>query len=231
MNEGTDRAAEAISVLVVEDEPEFLGEFARTIAAAPDMRLAGTAETVAEGMALLEGGPCDVLLVDLGLPDGSGLTLIREAACRWPEDCAIMVVSVFGDESHVLAAIEAGATGYLLKDSSPASVLRQIRELYAGGSPISPLIARKLLGRLLPQAGGLTAAAAPVPDGEIKLAESELAVLNYAARGYNFDEVARLMGISRHTVMSYVKRCYRKLQVHSKTEAIYEARRLGLVRE
>ena len=86
----------------------------------------------------------DVLLTDLGLPDGSGIDLIREAARAHP-GTDIMVISVFGDEEHVVASIEAGATGYVLKDSLPEEFVALIRELRAGGSPISPLIARQLL--------------------------------------------------------------------------------------
>jgi DNA-binding NarL/FixJ family response regulator len=220
--------SEPLSILIVEDEPEFRAEFERIIATAADLRVVGSAGSVAAGMALLQCGPVDVLLVDLGLPDGSGLTLIHEALQRWPDRCDVMVVSVFADMTHVLSAIEAGATGYLLKDSSPASFVEQIRDLHAGGSPISPSIARQLLKRLTPVAA--TALAKPASCC-IGLADSERAVLNYAARGYTYDEVAELMGITRHTVMSYVKRCYRKLQVHSKSEALYEARRLGLVED
>jgi DNA-binding NarL/FixJ family response regulator len=218
---------EPLSILIVEDQPEFRGEFERMVAAAPDMRVAGSGGSVADGMALLGKGPFDVLLIDLGLPDGSGLTIIREAVRRWPERSDVMVVSVFADMGHVLSAIEAGATGYLLKDSSQASFVEQIRELHAGGSPVSPIIARQLLGRL---SGAPPSVERRSDRSErIELADSERSVLNYAARGYNYDEVAELMGITRHTVMSYVKRSYRKLQVHSKTEALYEARRLGLV--
>jgi len=220
----------AISVLIVEDKAEFREDFARMVEAAEDLSLAGTAETLAGGLALLDGPPADVLLVDLGLPDGSGLDLIREVTRRppWRESCEVMVVSVFADEAHVMAAIEAGASGYLLKDSSPASFTQQIRELHAGGSPVSPVIARKLLARLgvPPQE---TAGAAQ--EETVALAESERAVLQYASRGYSYDEVAKMMGVTRHTVQSYVKRSYLKLQVHSKTEALYEARRLGLVRD
>lgn len=216
-----------ISILIVEDKPEFLSEFSRMVSTAPDLHLAGTATTLAGGLALLDGEPADVLLVDLGLPDGSGLELIRELARRplWRERCEVMVVSVFADEAHVMAAIVAGASGYLVKDSTPTSFVQQIRELHAGGSPISPVIARKLLGRLAPHS------AAPDADNAVILAESERKVLSYAARGYTYDEVAELMGVTRHTVLSYVKRCYQKLQVHSKTEALYEARRLGLVED
>lgn len=220
----------AISVLIVEDKVEFREDFARMVEAAEDLSLTGAAETLAEGLALLDGPPVDVLLVDLGLPDGSGLDLIREVARRppWRESCEVMVVSVFADEAHVMAAIEAGASGYLLKDSSPASFTQQIRELHAGGSPISPVIARKLLARL----GVPPREKAGDPAQEVvALAESERAVLQYASRGYSYDEVAKMMGVTRHTVQSYVKRSYLKLQVHSKTEALYEARRLGLVRD
>ena len=224
-----------ISILIVEDKAEFREDFARMVEAAEDLSLTGTAVTLAEGLALLDGPPVDVLLVDLGLPDGSGLDLIREVARRppWRESCEVMVVSVFADEAHVMAAIEAGASGYLLKDSSPASFTQQIRELHAGGSPISPVIARKLLARLGVSPQGKNAPPAPGDPAQeiVALAESERTVLQYASRGYSYDEVAKMMGVTRHTVQSYVKRSYLKLQVHSKTEALYEARRLGLVRD
>lgn len=210
-------------MLIVDDLPEFRQAFGDMIAATADMVLAGCSGTVAGGLALLDQGPVDILLVDLGLPDGSGLSLIREAMKRWPDRCDAMVISVFADEHHVLAAIEAGATGYLLKDASPIDVVQQIRELRAGGSPISPVIARRLLQRLAP-------AKVPEPKTEeVSLTEQELAVLSYAAKGFTFDEVGQLLGISRHTVMTYIKRSYQKLQVHSKTEALYEARRMGLL--
>jgi DNA-binding NarL/FixJ family response regulator len=214
----------SITVYIVDDIPEFRLKFAQAIAAAPDLELAGEAANLAEGRALLDRGPVDVLLVDLGLPDGSGLDLIQEASRRWPGQCDIMVVTVFADERHVLAAIEAGATGYLLKDASESDLAAQIRELRAGGSPISPIIARQLLLRLSPSP---TASAAPANGA--RLTEQEQRVLQLASKGYSYDEAARLMNVSRHTVMTYVKRSYQKLQVHSKTQALYEARRLGLL--
>ena len=88
-----------------------------------------------------------MLLVDLQLPDGNGIDLIRAASERLPQ-CEIMVVTVFGDQRHVLDSIAAGATGYLLKDTSAAEIVEQIRVLRAGGSPVSPVIARQLLNRL-----------------------------------------------------------------------------------
>jgi DNA-binding NarL/FixJ family response regulator len=190
---------------------------------AGDLRLVGTAADVPQGLQLLRELRPDVLLVDLGLPSGSGLALIRHAHEHLPQT-DVMVVSVFGDEPHVMASLEAGATGYLLKDARPADVAEQIRTLHAGGSPISPVIARQLLLRLAPEP-------ASAAGGPALLSPQERQVLGYSAKGFSFEEIARMLGVSRHTVMTYVKRSYRKLQVHSKTEAIYEARMLGLVRD
>lgn len=212
-----------VSVLIVEDDERFRAAFAATITGASDLKLAGTASDLPHGLLLLRELRPDVVLVDLGLPSGSGIELIRHAHAHLPQT-DVMVVSVFGDEPHVMASLEAGATGYLLKDTQPADLAEQIRSLHAGGSPISPVIARQLLLRL---AGDL----APAPDGEALLSPQERQVLTYSAKGFSFEEIARMLGVSRHTVMTYVKRSYRKLQVHSKTEAIYEARKLGLVRD
>jgi DNA-binding NarL/FixJ family response regulator len=214
---------ERLSVVIVEDDERFRGAFASMVADAPDMVLAGTAADLPQGLQLLSEKRPDVLLVDLGLPSGSGIELIRFAHDQLP-DTDVMVVTVFGDEPHVMASLEAGATGYLLKDTRAADLTDQIRTLHAGGSPISPVIARQLLVRLGP-------APQPTPGGEPLLSPQERQVLTYSAKGFNFEEIAQMMGVSRHTVMTYVKRSYRKLQVHSKTEAIYEARKLGLVRD
>lgn len=213
----------AISVVVVEDDPGFLAAFAHAIESAEGLRLAGTAATVSQGRALLERAGPDVLLVDLGLPDGNGIELIR--ACRKAHPrCDVMVTTVFGDEAHVIESIEAGASGYLLKDSSSGEIADQIRMLRAGGSPISPVIARRLLTRFVPPT------AAPSRSGA-ELSARELEVLNLITRGFTFDEISKLLAVSSHTVSTYVKRIYAKLEVGSKTEAVYEARKLGLVRD
>lgn len=216
-------SGEPISVLIVEDDERFRAAFAEVVATAPDLRLVGTAADLPQGLLLLRELMPDVLLVDLGLPSGSGIELIRYVHGHLPQT-DVMVVTVFGDEPHVMASLEAGATGYLLKDTQPADLAEQVRALHAGGSPISPVIARRLLQRL-------AAGPAPSGDGDALLSPQERQVLTYSAKGFSFEEIARMLGVSRHTVMTYVKRSYRKLQVHSKTEAIYEARKLGLVRD
>jgi len=212
------------SVLIIEDDLQFRAAFAEAIAGAADLYLAGVADDLPEGLRLLEQNKPDVLLVDIGLPSGSGIQLIRSAHACLPS-CDVMVVTVFGDEHHVLECIEAGATGYLLKDSKAIDIVEQIRSLREGGSPISPSIARRLLKYFVPKSENTADKTAQ----EVSLSEQECRVLSLSAKGYNYEEVADLLGVSRNTVGTYVKRVYRKLQVHSKTEAVYEARKLGLV--
>jgi len=208
------------TVLIVDDDLRLRASFARAVRGAVDLRLVGEADDLPEGLRLLEAMQPEVLLVDIGLPSGSGLELIRHAAKCSPH-CNVMVVTVFAEEQLVVKCIEAGATGYLLKGSSPQDIVTQIRLLVAGGSPISPTIARRLLRRFTVNRS--------VADNSPGLSTQELAVLSMSAKGYSYDEIAHLLKLSGHTVETYVKRIYRKLQVHSKTAAVYEARKLGLV--
>lgn len=221
-----------IRVMLVEDEPGFAERFAAIVRSDPEFELIGVAPNCASARAMLAHTAPDILLADLGLPDGSGIDIIREAAARYPE-CDIMVVSVFGDEDHVLASIEAGAAGYVLKDSIPEEFLGLLRQLRAGGSPITPVIARKLLSRFktdATRASEAKAAAAP-PDGPSVLSPRETEVLTYIAKGFSFNEIAELLGMSAHTVTTHVKRIYQKLAVHSRGEAVYEATQMGLLRQ
>lgn len=221
--------ATAFSVLIVEDQPSFRDAFQHALGSLPDIRLLGIAPDLPQGLRLFDQLRPDVLLVDLDLPGGSGIELIRHAAQTRPQ-CEVMVISVFGDEQHVVASIEAGATGYLLKDSLALDLPGQLRSLRAGGSPISPIIARRLLVRLAPGAPQAMAAL-PADEEVVALSEQESRVLHLAAKGFTFDEIAQFLQVSPHTVMTYVKRVYRKLHVRSKVEAIYEARRLGWLRD
>jgi DNA-binding NarL/FixJ family response regulator len=169
----------------------------------------------------------DVLLVDLGLPDGSGIDMIRAAHKKWPA-CSIMVFTTFGDEQHVMQSLQAGATGYLIKDSSEQSITTEIRNLYQGGSPISPLIARQILIRFMHPPQPLK----PTDNTHrVSLSPREMEVLQLITKGFNYDEIAALLSVSRHTVLTFVRRTYNKLEVNSKAAAIYEARQLGLLHD
>jgi DNA-binding NarL/FixJ family response regulator len=217
------------SVMLVEDDPAFLARFCAIVAGAPELRLMAAVGDLAAARRLLADGAPDVLLTDLGLPDGSGIDLIRETAARYPAT-DIMVISVFGDEEHVVASIEAGATGYVLKDSLPEEFVVLIRELRAGGSPISPLIARKLLKTFRgAKPVGPAPGAGSTAASEAGLTPREAEVLGLVAKGFSFAEVARLLEMSPHTVTAHVKKIYQKLAVHSRGEAVYEATRMGLL--
>lgn len=220
-----------IRVALVEDDVNFQNALMEAIEAAPGMALQGVADTRAQGLQMLEQLQIDVLLVDLGLPDGSGIDVIRAAHTLQP-GCNIMVSTTFGDETNVMQSLEAGAAGYLLKDSEPHKMVGEIRSMYAGGSPISPLIARKILTRFHDDGRPVTPQEQPAADkprAALSLREKE--VLDLITKGFTSDEIAGLMAVSRHTVLTFVRRIYAKLEVNSKAEAIFEARNRGLLED
>jgi len=219
--------AAAIRILLVDDDEAFRESVCAAIARDAGMTLAAQAGNALRAREAIARGQFDVALVDLGLPDGNGIDLIREIARSRP-DVDVMVVTVFGDEAHVLASIEAGATGYLLKRSLADTLGATVRELRAGGSPISPVIARQLLQRFKQGATARAAqAVAVVDDGG--LSEREREVLLFIAKGFTVGEIATMLHLSAHTVATHVKHIYRKLAVHSRTEAVFEAGRMGLL--
>ena len=220
------------SVLVVEDEPEFMRRFSNAVLADPALRLVAVVSTGGAGIAMLDAQVPDVMLVDLGLPDISGVEVIRHAAKHHPQ-CDVLVVTMFGDDQHVMNSIEAGATGYLLKDAVAESIAASIHEVRAGGSPISPSIARRVLARFRLSATPAPtppAAAPSAPPAEASpLTQRETEILRLAAKGLSFDTIGQLTEISPHTVVAHVKNIYRKLAVHSRGEAVYEASQMGLL--
>ncbi|MGB0722838.1 MAG: LuxR C-terminal-related transcriptional regulator [Gammaproteobacteria bacterium] len=172
------------------------------------------------------------------------------AIAREGLDTEAMVITVFGDERHVVDALAAGAGGYLLKDDSYTDIGESIRQLLAGGAPISPAIARHLLKRFQPpshsqsqspplapppaqnpaqprtQPHAQLQAQSPLPE---RLTNREQEILKSIAKGYTAKEIAELEGVTYYTVTTHVKNIYRKLAVNSRTEAIFEAIQLGLI--
>ena len=217
------------SVLLVEDEEQMRSTFADAISASGDFSLVAAVATVKAGKAAFDLYCPDIVLVDLGLPDGSGIEIIRHVSAQ-RSDCLVMVVSVFGDEKNVVASIEAGAVGYILKDAADENFVHAIREMVAGGAPISPGIARHLLAQVRRGTSGRDVASAEiVAHDEVGLSDRESEILNLTAKGYTFPEIAKLLNISGETIKTHIKRVYQKLAVHSKGEAVYEAQRLGLL--
>ena len=214
-------------ILVVDDDDAFRESVCAAIARDDDMVLAAQGNSVAAAREAIAHGDFDVALIDLGLPDGNGIDLIRDISRTLP-DADVMVVTVFGDEAHVLASIEAGATGYLLKRNLTDTLGETVRELRAGGSPISPVIARQLLQRFKRDTPESPQPAATVVD-DGGLSEREREVLLFIAKGFTVGEIANMLHLSAHTVATHVKHIYRKLAVHSRTEAVFEAGRMGLL--
>jgi DNA-binding NarL/FixJ family response regulator len=208
-------------VAVVEDDPPVLTDICAAIVAAEDMELVDSATNFASGQKLVANGGFDVLVCDLGLPDGDGTGLIKMASERQNE-IDIMVLTMFADHQKVLNAIRAGARGYLLKDQPLQNCIDGIREIRAGGSPINPIIARLVLKQLQPN---------PLPSEQMEepLSNRELETLNLLARGFSYSESAGIMNISAHTVATYVKHIYRKLEVNSRAEAVFEASSRGIL--
>jgi DNA-binding NarL/FixJ family response regulator len=222
------------TVLIVEDDDRTRRHLAASIAAHPQLSLAGEAASCAEARRCLDTAAPDVLLTDLGLPDGSGIELIRETRKLHPS-AQIMVITVFGDEQNVIASIEAGASGYLLKDGTTDEITEGVLALLDGGSPMSVSIARHLLRRFQHQAAPPAAEAGPLAPGSATdetaphLTERETEVLRLVSKGLNKPEIARVLEISAHTVSTHVRHIYEKLEVGSQGAAVYEAVQLGLI--
>ena len=218
----------AISVALVEDEIGTRERLVRVLGQTSRLCLAHAAGTAQELLDWLANNSVDVLLVDLGLPDLPGLEVIRRARAMSP-GTEIMVITLFGDEANMMCAFEAGARGYLLKDGTEDDLARHVLNLHAGGSPMTPIIARQLLARLAP-APTSPSTAPPAGAGRYDgLTNREHDILAKLSRGYTYIEVAQLLEIAPSTVQSHVKNIYSKLAVHSKAEAIFEARQLGLL--
>ncbi|RZI80414.1 MAG: response regulator transcription factor [Rubrivivax sp.] len=218
-----------LTVVVVEDNPQTCEFLVSCINAHPQLTVAASFATLASARQWFTRRGADLLLVDLGLPDGSGLTLMREVHARWPQ-CDMLVVSMFGDEVNVVASIEAGAVGYVHKDDEAADIAETLLAVKGGASPISPMIARHLLLRMRPTAPE-PAAAVSQAVAAVALSPREQEVLQHIARGLAYAEIARLQGVTVHTVQTHIKKLYGKLAVHSRSEAVFEANRLGLLND
>jgi DNA-binding NarL/FixJ family response regulator len=215
-----------IRVAIIEDDPRMSARLVTAINAAEVMTVTATASSYREGVGLIEAGGYDVLLCDLGLPGGSGIDLIQ-AETATGRDTDILVITLFGDHSKVLDSIRAGARGYLLKDETIHDFVTAILEIKRGGSPISPIIARQLLGQVQPKP---TDPEIPLEKTPVSpMSDREYEVLNLLARGFSYQDCAGILSVSVNTIGTHVKNIYRKLAVNSRAEAIFEASSYGLL--
>ncbi|MBF5093883.1 response regulator transcription factor [Azospirillum sp. INR13] len=210
------RADHVISVILVEDDAPTRDFLAASLAAGDGIALQASVGTLMEARTALERCRPSVLVTDLKLPDGHGSDLIREVRQSLPET-EIMVISVLGDELSVMQAVRAGASGYILKDARPIDLIAAVHDLTNGRSPISASIARHIIRQT--QAGP----PAKTEEAPPPLTPREMDILWGIAKGFTYNDIAARLGISRQTVPSHIKNIYRKLEVNSRSEAVYTA--------
>ena len=214
-------AADAsLAVAVVEDDRGTREGLAALIGGSPGFRCVGTYSSVEEALRRMPTPPPDVLLLDIhlpGVPGSEGVRLLRESHAPMQ----VLMLTVFAEEERIFESLCNGACGYLLKKTPAARVLEAVREAHAGGSPMSPEIARKVVVAL--QTTG------PIEKPEHALTPHEARIIRMLANGDSYQDVGDQLGITVNTVRNYIRRIYEKLHVHTKSEAVSKALRGRLI--
>jgi DNA-binding NarL/FixJ family response regulator len=212
------------TILLLEDLPEIRAWMKDLVLRVfPDGQISESAR-VHDALALVGAIKFDLALIDLGLPDGSGVDVVEKLHDTQP-DCQSVVVTIHDDDDHLFPALQAGAFGYILKEQARALISEQLQRMSQGEPPLSPSIARRVIAYFAAQA---KPQASTLPH--VSLTERESEVLLRVAKGFTLPEIGVQLGLSRHTIADYVKQIYRKLNVSSRAEAALEAQRLGLFR-
>jgi len=211
---------EPVRVVIIEDLLEVREGLAMLINGTSGFECTGRFRTMEEALAGVEASRPAVILTDIGLPGMNGIEGTRILSARYP-DVPILALSVYGDDENVFAAICAGASGYLLKNTPPARLLEALTDVVAGGAPMSPEIARRVIT--------LFRDFRPPERASYRLTPQETELLRLMVDGHHYKTAAREMGISTHTVSFHLKHIYQKLQVHSKSEAVAKALRERLI--
>lgn len=219
-----------IRVALVDDQTLIRQGVRSLLELTGDITIVAEAADGDEAVTMVHRERPDVVLLDLRMPGKDGVAVLRELRARDALPPTI-VLTTFDDDDALLDAVRAGARGYLLKDGTEEDLATHIRALHAGGSPMSPLIARQLLARWQ----GTQRPSAPrmpsAPQSTVEpLSPRETQVLDLIARGFTYSEIAGQLLVSVTTVQTHVRNIYGKLGVHSKTEAVFEARHVGLLR-
>lgn len=222
-----------IRVALVEDNDTIRMGLAALIDGTPGYECVAAWPSCEEMLTELREVRPAVLLMDIGLPGMSGIEGVRRANAQLP-DLSILILTVYDENDLVFEALCAGACGYLVKKTPPARLLEAIQEAHGGGSPMSSHIARKVVNLLrqtsAPQATPLDGSNLPPRDEEGALLTSrERDILNGLAGGNSYQALARSLNISTDTVRFHIRNIYRKLHVHSQSEAVAKALRKGII--
>ena len=213
--------------VTVEDDRRYRGSLEELLGSTADFELTGSFGTAEAALEKSRSGAWDLVLMDLDLPGMDGIEATRRLKATHPEPI-VVVLTVFEEPGTVLEAICAGADGYLAKRSPPDEILEELRSVMAGGSPLSPGVARTVL-RLLRRLGDDSERPAPGGADRVGLTDREREVLGCLVDGLPYKQVADRLGISHNTVRSHVRSIYGKLQVQNVAQAVSRAIREGLV--
>ena len=214
------------TILLLEDLPEIRVWLRKLVLQVFPGATISESSRVQDALALVAGVKFDLALVDLGLPDGSGVDVVTKLRDMQP-DAQSVVVTIHDDDEHLFPALQAGAFGYILKEQARELITEQLQRISQGEPPLSPSIARRVMAYFSAKAKPQSNANA-MPH--VNLTDRESEVLLRVAKGYTLPEIGVQLGLSRHTIADYVKQIYRKLNVSSRAEAALEAQRLGLFR-
>ena len=199
-----------ISIAIIEDDEDIRESLKTLIQTTEGFECTGTFFDAETGMEFLTDNPADIVLMDIHLPGMDGIECVRRLKTIHPEMQFIMC-TVFQDDESVFNALKAGATGYLLKNDDPGKIIDAIRELHAGGSPMTPQIARRVLESFKRPA---------VTEDIHLLTNRETEMLGLLAKGFRYKEIAEKLFISTATVRTHIYNIYQKLHVQSRTDAI-----------
>ncbi|MDH4050730.1 MAG: response regulator transcription factor EmbR [Rubrivivax sp.] len=211
------------NILLLEDLPEIRAWMRSLVERVFPGCQVSEAARVHDAIELVSALRFDLALVDLGLPDGSGVDVVAKLRDVQPE-AQCVVVTIHDDDEHLFPALQAGAFGYILKEQPRELIAEQLQRISQGEPPLSPSIARRVMAHFSAKNKPLAPSLLP----NVSLTDRESEVLLRVAKGYTLPEIGVQLGLSRHTIADYVKQIYRKLNVSSRAEAALEAQRLGL---
>ncbi len=205
--------------LIVEDNPDTRAWLVSCVQAAFAGLHIEVAQDVSSGSALLQAREFDLALIDLGLPDGSGLDLIR-ALSRQKTPCYIVVATIYDDDRNLFTALKAGARGYILKDQDRERIVSYLKGIRKNRQPLSPASSQRLIDHFNNQGAALAATA---------LTRREIDVICMIGKGYSVEDTAVSLSLSPDTIKGYVKSIYAKLEVSNRAELTLKAIRLGII--
>ncbi len=205
-------------VAIVEDDDRLREQFAQLIESAADLTCVSTSGTAESALGAIPAAAPDVVLMDVNLPGMNGVECARQLKDLHPQTQIVMLTSLESNDI-IFESLQAGATGYVLKRSPGLQILEAVRDVHAGGSPMSAAIARKVVSFF-----GKRVDPVPSPDLD-RLSERERAVLVALAQGQQYKEIADSLGISINTVRNHVKHTYEKLQVNTRLDAVRKLER------